>query len=289
MEQLDIQEIVREITPFYNSYKQSSRSISGVEALYIMWDIGDILKKKIEISSIAPHALYRKIYGKAEGNKNITQKSYITREFLGRAYRIRNIFKNKKDISKELPNLKNFILFREAMPFFDNDKYQVKGDERKNLLALLNSDLNASLILKKVKALQGEKIGKKNPRNQRLGDVEPQKQIFIDFYNYLFKLIKNNDYSFVKKEIAPFEGALLSLSSNTSTLAQEGFLFTEIPELALDTQWGIYAKMLNQFSKQIDAKKRRRFRRVVSPERIVRLAEMIQALTSEVSFRNFKR
>lgn len=290
MERLNLQKLIGDITPLYNSYKESSKTIDGASALHIMWLTGDLLMREIENSGVAPHNLYRKIYGKGEGSKDIVQKSYITREFLSRAYRIRKIFRLEKDIERDLPYLKSFILFREAMPFFDNDKYALKGKEKEELLNLLNCKLSASLILKKIKILQKEKIGKKNPRNQKLGEVEPQKEVFINFYNFLFSLIKNNnDYASVKNEIKAFHKSLPDLSSNTSALAEEGFLFTEVPEFPLGTEWRFYSEILRELSKKVDAKERRRFRRLVSPERIVRLAEMIHALSSEASFKNFKR
>lgn len=290
MEQIDTQKLIKEISPLYNSYKQSSRSISGTEALYIMWDIGDLLKTQIKISDIAPHNLYRKIYGKAEGQDDITQKSYITREFLGRSYRIRNIFENKPEIKKYLPNLKRFRLFSQAMPFIDNPKYSFKGKEKKDLFNLLNSDKSYKEIITKVYRLQKEKIGIQNPRDQKLNELEPQKETFVSFYNYLFNLIKNNNYDHIKKEIASLDLSTITiLSSNTSTLAQEGLRILEIPKILFNHQWSNYIGFLNNLSKQTNAKERRRFRRLISPERIVRLAEMLQAITSETSFKNFKR
>ncbi len=290
MEQLNIQSLIKEISPLYNSYKQSNRSISGTEALYIMWEIGDLLKKSLETSEVAPHSLYRKIYGKAEGQKDIIQKSYITREFLGRSYRIRNIFTKKDDIKKILPNLKNFIPFREAMPFFDNDKYLLKGVEREKLLAILNSDKSPTVILNEVKKLQAIKIGKKNPRNQKLNELEPKKEVFISFYNYLFNLIKNNSYEDMREEISTVDDLVISkMSSNTSSLAQEGVKYFDIEESLPSEQWSSYINFLNHFSEQQDAKERRRFRRLIPPERIVRLAEMLQAITSKESFRNFRK
>jgi hypothetical protein len=290
MEQLNLQELIQEISPLYNSYKKTSRNISGLNALYIMWEIGDILKRKIELFKIAPHNLYRKIYGKAEGQKDITQKSYITREFLGRAYRIRNIFSKKDDIKKDLPNLSSFILFREAMPFFDNEKYLLKGEERKQLLTILNSNDLPSLVLKKIKLLQKEKIGIKNSRNQKLNELESYKETFIIFYNYLFNLIKNNEYKDIVNGIKYFDSNfIIELSSNTSALAQEGFKYIKISREDFDDKWIKYVNLLKYFSEQIDAKERRRFRRLISPERIVKLAEMLQAITSEDSFRIFKK
>ena len=44
MEQLNIQKIIKDISPFYNSYKESNKNSSGVEALQLMGEIGDILK-----------------------------------------------------------------------------------------------------------------------------------------------------------------------------------------------------------------------------------------------------
>lgn len=290
MEQLNIQELIKEISPLYNSYKKFSKDISGTEALQIIWEIGDILKKKIKKSNIAPHNLYRKIYGKSEGKENVTQKSYITRDFLSRSYRVRNIFENKSEIKKYLPNLKRFRLFSQAMPFIDNPKYSFEGKEKNDLFNLLNSDKSYKEIITKVYRLQKEKIGIQNPRDQKLNELEPQKQIFINFYNYLFNLIKNNTYEDLKKEISSFDNSIIiKLSSNTSALSQEGLRFLEIPKILLNHQWSNYIGFLNNFSKQTNAKERRRFRRLISPERIVKLAEMLQAVTSETSFKNFKR
>lgn len=291
MEQLNLQKLIEDISPLYNSYKQTSRNIGGVEALHIMWRTGDILKKTIEVSNITPYNLYRKIYGKSEGKEDVVQKSYITRAFLSRSYRIRNIFKDEIEIEKYFPNLKKFIFFREALPFIDNPNYSFKGKEKEELFNLLNSNKSYKEVISEIYRLQKEKIGIKNPRNQKLFELQPQKEVFISFYNYLFNLTKeNNDYESIKKEVVGIDDyILLNISSNTSALAQEGLKYKEIPETNLNNQWGLYINMLNRLSKQIDAKERRRFRRLISPERIVKLAEMIQSLTSEESFKNYKR
>ena len=62
MEQINLQKLIKQISPLYNSYKESKGNINGTEALFIMWEIGELLKKKIEEFGIAPHNLYRKIY-----------------------------------------------------------------------------------------------------------------------------------------------------------------------------------------------------------------------------------
>lgn len=289
MEQLDLKELIAEISPLYNSYKKMSRGISGTNALLIMWDIGEILKKFIDKSKVPPHNLYRKIYGKAEGKSNIVQKSYITREFLGRAYRIRNIFKEREEIQETLPNLKNFISFREAMPFFDNKKYMLTGDKKEDLIALLNKNDSNSSVLKEIKSLQSQYIGIKNSRNQKLVELDKEKKVFIDFYNFLFNLLKQADYSLILKEVSNLKPTtLIKLSSATNCLTQEGYVFPEIEDENYNEKWIDYVGLIKSLSSQKDPKNRRRFRRLIPPTRIVRLAEMLQAISSEKSFKNFK-
>ena len=41
-------DLIKAITPLYNSYKQNKGKIKGKDALLIMWDIGDLLKIFIE-------------------------------------------------------------------------------------------------------------------------------------------------------------------------------------------------------------------------------------------------
>ncbi len=289
MEQVNITKVIREITPLYNLYKKSNREISGTEALVIMWGIGDILKKAIEISGVPPHNLYRKIYGKSEGSVNIVQNSYITREFLGRAYRIRSMFKDLNEVKRILPSLSSFILFREAMPFFDNKNYKLIGKEREDLLRLLNSSQKNTVIMRRIKELQAKKIGIKNPRNQKLNELEGEKQVFITFYNYLYNLIKNStDYKSFQKDAVITDSLLSRLSAVTSCLAQEGLLSPDIPQEGFSDQSIAYVGLLRRLIVQKDPKERRRFRRLIQPTRIIKLAEMLQGVSSEGSFDRYK-
>lgn len=283
MEQIKIQELIKNIAPLYNLYKDKNKEINGTDALILMWEIGSSIEKTINELNIPPHNLYRKIYGKAEGKDNISQKSYITREFLGRAYRIKKIFKNKDEIKKILPGLQKFISFREAMPFFDNQKYILTGKERENLLSILNSNHSPDSIMKKIKSLQHEKIDIKNPRNQRLEELSSEKDIFINFYNHVFNLIKNNNID-IKKEINNIENNTISkISLNTGALIQEGLSFVDIPNDHFNDVWLSYVNLLKHFNSQVDAKERRRFRRLIPSERIAKLAEMLGIIISKNS------
>jgi hypothetical protein len=113
---MSIDLLIQEITPIYNAYQKGQGMLKPAALIELMWDIGTILEKYITLYNVAPHTLYRDIYGKSEGTKNVKQRSYITREFLGRSYRVKRIFKERKDIQKQLPKLSATNHFREAMP-----------------------------------------------------------------------------------------------------------------------------------------------------------------------------
>lgn len=288
---MSISLLVQQITPLYNKYRESKNIISGTEALEIMWDIGDILKQYIKDNNIAPHKLFWSVYGNAEGTQNVAKKSYITREFQNRCHRIRKIFSSKEQIKQELPNLKSFTTFREAMPFLDNEKYKFEGKERQDLLVLLNSNLQPQEILQKIKSFQKERIGISNPRTQRLHEVENEKQTFIDFYNFIYRLIRSENYDMCLHNLGNISSDYIkALSKNVSALSQEGLKFfdLDIPN-ELKNPWKEFSQIIKLLISQKDAKMRRRFRRLIPAERIVRLADMLYGLSSEENFISIKK
>lgn len=283
---MDINQLIAEITPLYNLYKQKNKTISGVDALKIMWGIGDLLRIYIQQAKIAPHKLYRLIYWKGEGTENIAQKSWITREFQGRCFRIRNIFSTKDQIDKELHSLQSFILFREAMPFFDNIKYKMKGEDKENLLSLLNSTKSPRLIMKEIKNIQKERIGIKNPRTQRLTDLEGEKNVYINLYNSVFKLLREKSEIEINelKDQWVTKDIILHFAKNTYALCQDGLKFSELfhEQEIQNPVWNEYGQMIKKFSAEKNPVLGRRFRKIIAPERIVKLADMLYSLSNSI-------
>lgn len=278
---MEINQLIEQITPLYNEYKTNSKTIKGTEALEIMWEIGEILKQFIETNNIAPHNLYRQIYGRSEGSENTSRRSYITREFLGRCYRIRNIFDLKASINNELPKLRRFITFREAMPFFDNPKYLFSGIDRENLLKILNSqDSNSAMT--EIRKLQKKHIGIVNPRNQRLEEIGDDKDIFITFYNYIYDLLQNSEQVQMTsiKDVCVTKALVNILIQDTSALTEDGLKFSD-HQLVYggdDKKWVAYTNLINKYKFQNNPKLIRRFRRVVPPMRMINLAEMLNKI-----------
>jgi hypothetical protein len=278
--------LIEEMTPLYNLYKANGTDMSASESIKLMWDIGHLIKQFVTLNNVAPHNLYRQIYGMGEGASHVVRKSWITREFQGRCYRIRNIFKNKAEIDQLFPRLISFTLFRECMPFFDNPKYILRGADKEELVAMLNSNKSGKYILAQIRKIQKEKIGINNDRNQRLNELEDEKQKFITFYNYIFNLLKKPKYEqkIVLEKNSITKNFLDALIKNTNSLTQDGLANTILPQLegCEDKVWQNYCNLVAFFEKQKDPKNIRRFRRLVPSERIFRVAEMLYTLSKAV-------
>lgn len=287
-----IWELIQKIAPLYNSYTKNSSNINWTEALEIIQEIWAILDKYLKNNNVAPHNLYRQIYGKWEWTTNIEQKSYITREFLWRSYRIYKIFPNKKDIKKELPALASFTVFREAMPFFDNPKCKLEWEEKNELLKLLNSDLPRNKLIGIIRKKLKDHLWKYNPRTQKLWEMQDLKQSFIDIYKQV-KDIMNNDYSVIEEKLAETwltKEMIKSISSNINALTDDSFKmnYVEIHH-NLDDPRKSLIKNLNEIANEKTVVKRRRIRKIIDPIVLVHISDMILVLSSEEYFRKYSR
>lgn len=287
---MKVSNLINKITPIYNEYRKNSDIAVPTDQIIRMWKIGDEIKKYLNKTKIAPHKLYREIYGKSESSSNVSQRSYITREFLGRSYRVRNMFETQSEIKKTFPNLTGFSHFREAMPFFDNPKHKLLDQEYKELLSILNSYKPNTIKTKLVKQLLKKKIGIKNPRTQRLSDWQEEKDLFVRFYNELYNTI--NEFSFIEareKLNCPSNRLIKVLAQNTGALSADGLKMNQMDiSDSSGWLWKEYTSLVERLIKKESPVERRRFRRLVPADRLMRLSEMLYALTDDQSFNNFK-
>jgi len=166
------------------------------------------------------------------------------------------------------------------MPFFDNKKYILKGEERQNLLDLLNSGDNSSDLVNKVKSLQKKYINISNPRTQRLNDLKGEVQIFIDSYNNIFNNYKSNNYDPYRAED---KDNIILLSKYLQCLTAEDFV---IPEYRInnfqDKDMDNIKGIVDFLYKNKDAKIRRRFRRLIPIARIRQLSTYIYSIAKDL-------
>lgn len=283
--------LILDITPLYNTYKATKNDINWNEAIEIMWDIWVYLEDFINETWVKPHNLFRDIYWKGEGTKNIEQKSYITREFMWRCYRVKKMFKNREDIKKELPNLVSLSAFRETMTFLDNPKYKFEWEDRKNLLALLNSNKPNTKVMEEIATLKKKYIWITNTRTQKLWELDDLKQSFVNLFNHI-KLLIWKEYREIKEELDSNGLSwddIKKISSNINALTNDSFRISamDIDESVWEP-WSSLIENINELAEEKTAKKRRRVRRVIDPIILSRIADMVNALSSEEYYNNYK-
>lgn len=258
----------------------------------IIREIWAILDDYLKNHDVAPHNLYRQIYWKWEWTTNIEQKSYITREFLWRSYRIFKIFPSKSDIRKELPTLVSFTVFREAMPFFDNPKCTLVGKDKKELLKLLNNNYPKNKLIEIIRKKLKEHLWKFNPRTQKLWEMDSIKQSFISLYKYIKDLL-NENYSEVEKKLDEDwldKESIKRISANINALTDDSFKINTIEfDDSLDEPWLSLIENINELANEKTVVKRRRVRKIIAPLVLVRISDMVLALSSEDYFRNFNK
>jgi len=273
--------LIEEITPLNNIYRTGIKdNWDGIKILKIMWDVGDILFNH-GITKIHPIAW--KIYGKEKG----IRRSYITRDFISYCFRIRKYFENKKNIENEFPSLQRYSLFREAFPLLENPKYKLDGQEKADLIKLLNSRRPFPAIKMAITRLKKEKIQINNDRRQRLAEMAPLKDNFIDISRELSDLIKEHELQKVRsfRNKIGIE-ALQELSQLCLSLTQEGLSISKITQLQMvnsDEEWITFGLNLIRISNS-DLEMRNRYRRVISASRLMEMAEMLNALCTDEGY-----
>lgn len=276
--------IISEITPYYIQYKKETKP---VECIVKMWEIGKILDYYIRETGIKPHTLFRDLYGKSETSTNTQQKSYISREFQGRCYRVFHMFSSTEEIRENLQNLKSITIFKEAMPFFDNSNYKI---DRTKLYSLLLADKTSSEIIKDVEQLQENIIGKKNPRTQRLHEVAAETTNFKEFYAYILSYIKIQDFmqssSKFKSETALNLQQIREIAKNTEQLALSNVRHLPITIQSSSEKITNYVEMLENLLNPKSIKKLRRFKRLIDSKYILLLTDMLYALTDEENYQS---
>jgi len=268
-----IEKLIAEIGSLNNEYRYAIRAgKSGREVLEIMWDVGEILRRN-RVKKIHPIAW--RIYGKAQGVK----KSNITRDFLSYCFRIRRFFREKEEIKREFPTLARYSIFREAFPLLDNPNFNLKGKQLISLKKLLNSASGINRTKKIIIELKKKKIGIKNPRTQRLAEFKNEVQNFFQLYEELRNTILKNDIDAIAKlrDFTTPDG-VRGFSDILVAFTQEGLKFPKIKVSDnVPPKWKRVWEDLERLANK-SVEDRNRFRRLIPPSYLMRLAEMISTI-----------
>lgn len=266
-------ELIQEIAPLNNAYRSAVRSGStdGARVLEIMWDVGEVLLRA-GVERVEPVAW--EMYGRTRE----TRRSFITRSFTVYCYRVRRYFPGRDDIRRQFPGLRRYSLFRDALPLLDNRRYAVGGEEKKALLALLNSD-DPRNIRAEVARIKRERIGLSGARSGRRAGLEGAAGAIMSRHQELLEIIAARDarkLKAVRRRLG--DENLLVLSRYCLSLFSEEFPVPEDTggDPAFKGAWGDFYDALSATVAGGPAM-RNRMRRVVRPVVFMELAEMLSA------------
>jgi len=117
-----------------------------------------------------------------------------------------------------------------------------------------------------------------------------EKKIFVAFYSLLYKQLKEKDYGKTMSVLGNIDSEFIDiLLRNTGALSSDNLKLTELqtPD-CLGEEIKEFAYLIAKLVLRKDAKVRRRFRRLIPPEKMMRLSEMIYAIRSEEDFKKFR-
>jgi len=263
MQKINIGKLIEEIGPINNQI----RSSEGYKRLSLMWDVGDILFK-YDVKKIHPVAW------------EIYEKSYITRDLISYCYRIRKKWSDKNELQKLFKNLKSYSVFREALPFIENEKFILK-DEQINLIIKWLNENDPKITKRKLVQLKKEYINIKNDRSKRLNEVIEEAKIFHELYSYILDLFSNDqelELQKIKNQLS--EEGLLKLSQMCISISNTSY---KGPSTIITDDWPLKFKEfvtmilpISQSKQEIKA----RFKRVISEEEVIQLADIFNSLRS---------
>ena len=283
----DLFGLIEKITPLNNEYRDLVKEGgAATDILLLMWQVGSILEAFIDEHKIKPHNLYWQIYGKAEGART----SYITRDFLSYCLRIKKYFCESDVILHTFPHLQRHTLFLKAFSLLENPKFRLSGKEGDEIIKILNSNHPPKKIHEIIKTIKSSRIGIKNPRTQKLGEMKPIVDNFVIIYNEVYSQIKNYHGKESEKLLkSANEEYLVNLSQAVSALTQENLYVPEF-ELKEDLpkNWHEFIRNL-KYLLDATVEVRNRFRRVFPPRKLFDFADMLYALATDRGVLNYRK
>jgi len=273
--------IIDSLAPLNNELRLEKNSLIKIEK---MWELGKILDFYLNKYDLRLHELLFKLYDP----HSTVKASNITRDLGSYSYRVYKYFNNKGEIQKALPKLISYSSFRESIPLLFNTKYQ--GVEKKQILELLNSSQNDASIKNKLVQLKQKIRPIRNPRTQKANLYNEENKNLQNLIVLLKKIYLTNktcpEESYITNAIGSKQyrsiliPILMVLANDIFINKLENYTLEEIPNNLIH---------LFKLSKSESAN-RSRFRKwVLSTNKLLTLAEGIEALNSPENYSFYRK
>jgi hypothetical protein len=279
--------IIKVIGPLNNRYRDPSASIR--EKLEALWELGDQL---IRMGVTKPHTIGWAVQRDTRG--------LIKRPTVFRSHKIRTIWASKKDLIKDLGQLRGLSNLIEILPLIDPSQTVRKQLSHEQLAIIYQhacSDVPQEFkryINDVKKNFSHGKLGKSLDRSKHLEELHEIISDFRILLAYLIKILEQPGLlererfraSTPLEELRAFSNMCIAL-----TTKENYRLFKRLePSLSI-SQNQLFQKIYNYFrvilEKTSDVE-RARIRRVISAEELSEMSDMVSSLSTEATVKDFK-
>jgi len=287
MREINLNLLIDDITKSNNVYRDSNQA--PINRVLALWDLGDVLLKH-EVNK--PHSYGWKIQDKTNG--------LIKRMTIARAYRIRQIWPKRDYIKKTFGGIKGTSIFIESLPILDSNGQMYKSLSKKvvdELIKNMNilSSTHFKKYIKNFKAKYGQgRIGEENDRERYLKDYINIQYCFLNFYKQLQKLILENKFDDIDelKNQIPLEERKAFSSFCLALTSKKNIIFYKSFPNNSKTKIFEFQFIFNFFKELLEDSndvRRARLRRVVPPELLVEMSDMLNSIVSEEKIKNYQK
>jgi len=287
MKEINLSLLIDAITKSNNVYRDVNQA--PINRILALWDLGDVLLKyKVD----KPHSYGWKIQNQTKG--------LIKRMTIARAYRIRQIWLERNYVKKTFSGIKGLSAFIESLPILDPNGVMYKSLPKKLIDELIKymNILPAVQFTKYIKNFKAKhkqgRVGENNDRERYLKDYVNIQNCFLTFYKQLQKLILEDKFDSIDelKSKIPLEERKAFSNFCLALTSKKNIIFYKPFPISSNTKILDFQNMFNFFKEFLEDSndiRRARFRRVVAPELLVEMSDMLNSIISREKILNYKR
>jgi len=287
VKKINLNLLIDDITKSNNVYRDTNQA--PINRILALWDLGNILfKHKVD----KPHSYGWKIQDQTIG--------IIKRMTIARAYRIRQIWPERDYVKKTFGGIKGTSIFIESLPILDSNGQMYKSLSKKavdELIKYMNilPAVQFTKYLKNFKAKHKQgRVGESNDRERYLKDYVSIQNYFLTFYKHLQKLILGNKFDGIDElktkislgERKAFSNFCLALTSKKNIIFYKPFPSSSKAEMI---NFQIIFNFFKELLKESNDTRRARLRRVVPPELLVEMSDMLNSIISKEKIKSYQK
>ncbi len=258
--------LIERLGPLNNRW----RTGAPAEKVVALWEMGDALTKAV------PEASDSLLW-------ELQKRSYITRNVLRYALIIRRSWESREELRQLAQGLRNYTVFREALPFLKGDREGIDDATYERVVSLLDWT-DTRKAIRAIKELKAQKIGRQHKKGSGAAAARDLAAVFRES----LKRLEAEAASGVKPAGDADDSALVALSRAAMNVAS-GAEVEKLPALTLnDEAMRALSVPLSEAARGGRASASA-FRKAVGADALMRAADLLNSMRSEGALAEWRR